>query len=84
MLLTDKSCLDRRAKKSVANEPTHETHGSVLNDLGFSSGLAAALKFKAELYQAIVTAAKTIRRRNCKEFSGSLSHALVNAGRFGI
>jgi len=40
--------------KSAANKPTHVTPGSVLDDLGFSPEQAAALKFKAELYQAIL------------------------------
>ena len=40
--------------KSAANKPTHVTQGSVLDDLGFSPELATALKFKAELYQAIL------------------------------
>ena len=40
--------------KSAANKPTHVTRGSVLDDLGFSPEQATALKFKAELYQAIL------------------------------
>ena len=40
--------------KSAANKPTHVTRGSVLDDLGLSPEQATALKFKAELYQAIL------------------------------
>lgn len=40
--------------KNAANKPTHVTRGNVLDDLGFSPELATALKFKAELYQAIL------------------------------
>jgi hypothetical protein len=31
------------------NKPTHMTHGSVLDDLGFSPEKAAVLKMKAEI-----------------------------------
>ena len=44
----------RRNVKSAANKPTHVTRGSVIDDLGFSPEQATALKFKAELYQAIL------------------------------
>jgi len=44
--------------KSAANKPTHVTHGNVLDDLDFSPEHATALKFKAELYQAILKCAK--------------------------
>jgi predicted XRE-type DNA-binding protein len=40
--------------KSTANKPRHITRGNVLDDLGFSPEQAAALKFKAQLYQAIL------------------------------
>jgi len=43
--------------KSAANKPTHVTRGNVLDDLGFSPEQATALKFKAELYQAILKVA---------------------------
>jgi predicted XRE-type DNA-binding protein len=70
MLLTDKSCLDRRAKKNVHNELTHETHGSVLDDLGFSPEQATALKFKAELYQAILKVAKNYSQKELQTILG--------------
>ena len=44
--------------KKTANKPTHVTYGNVLDDLGFSPEHATALKFKAELYQAILKCAK--------------------------
>jgi predicted XRE-type DNA-binding protein len=40
--------------KSAANRPTHVTRGNVLDNLGFSPEQETALKFKAELYQAIL------------------------------
>ena len=39
--------------KSAANKSRHVTRGNVLDDLGFSPE-QAALKFKAQLYQAIL------------------------------
>src|SRR5271155_2183542 len=39
-------------------KPTHPTRGNVLDDLGFSPEQATALKFKAELYQAILKHAR--------------------------
>ena len=44
--------------KKTANKPTHVSYGNVLDDLGFSPEHATALKFKAELYQAILKFAK--------------------------
>jgi predicted XRE-type DNA-binding protein len=44
--------------KKAANKPTHVTYGNVLDDLGLSPEHATALKFKAELYQAILKFAK--------------------------
>ena len=44
--------------KKAANKPAHVTYGNVLDDLGFSPEHATALKFKAELYQAILKVAK--------------------------
>jgi predicted XRE-type DNA-binding protein len=44
--------------KSTAKKPTHLTHGNVLDDLDFSPERATALKFKAELYGAILKCAK--------------------------
>jgi predicted XRE-type DNA-binding protein len=40
------------------SKPTHVTRGNVLDDLGFSPEQATILKFKADLYQAILTHAR--------------------------
>jgi len=40
------------------NKPRHVTRGNVLDDLGFSPEEASALKFKAELYSAILRYAR--------------------------
>lgn len=40
------------------SKPTHMTRGNVLDDLGFSPEQATILKFKADLYQAILRQAK--------------------------
>jgi predicted XRE-type DNA-binding protein len=40
------------------NRPTHVTRGNVLDDLGFTPEQAAVLKFKADLYQAILKHAR--------------------------
>lgn len=44
--------------KKAVNQPTHVTRGNVLDGFGFSPQQATALKFKAELYQAILRYAK--------------------------
>jgi predicted XRE-type DNA-binding protein len=44
--------------KSASSKPRHVTRGNVLDDLGFSPEQATALKFKAELYQAILRVAQ--------------------------
>jgi predicted XRE-type DNA-binding protein len=44
--------------KKAANKPTHVTSGNVLDDLGFPPEHATALKFKAELYQAVLKCAR--------------------------
>jgi predicted XRE-type DNA-binding protein len=53
-----------------ARRPTHVTHGSVLEDLGFSPEQAAALKFKAELYQAILRVAKKYSQKKLQIILG--------------
>jgi predicted XRE-type DNA-binding protein len=40
------------------NKPTQVTRGNVLDDLGFSPEQATILKFKADLYQAILRHAR--------------------------
>ncbi len=50
-------------RRRKSNEPTHITHGNLLDDLGFFPEHATALKFKAELYQAILKFAKKYSQR---------------------
>ena len=40
------------------SKPTHVTRGNVFDDLGFSPEQATILKFKADLYQAILRHAR--------------------------
>ncbi len=56
--------------KSAANKPTHVTHGNVFDDLGFSPEEATALKFKAELYQAILKYAQKYSRKDLQVILG--------------
>jgi len=44
--------------KSRYKKSTHITRGNVFDELGFSPEQATALKFKAELYQAILKGAR--------------------------
>lgn len=53
----------------MARKPAHITRGNVFDDLGFSPEDATALKFKAELYQAIL---KYARQYSQKELQGIL------------
>ena len=56
--------------KSAANKPAHVTSGSVLNDLGFSPAHTTALKFKAELYQAILKVARKYSQKELQVILG--------------
>ncbi len=56
--------------KGAGNKPTHVTHGNVLDDLGFSPEQATALKFKAELYQAILRVAKKYSQKELQIILG--------------
>lgn len=49
--------------KTTTNKSAHITHGNVLDDLGFSPEQALALKFKAELYQAVLKVARKYSQR---------------------
>src|SRR5216684_8426666 len=42
----------------ACRKPTHVRRGNVLDDLGFSPEQAAILKFKADLYQAVLRHAR--------------------------
>lgn len=50
-------------KRTAANKSAHITRGNVLDDLGFSPEQAIAIKFKAELYQAILKCARNYSQR---------------------
>ena len=56
--------------KSRARKPTHVTRGNVLDDLGFSPEQATALKFKAELYQAILKYAQKYSQKELQAILG--------------
>jgi predicted XRE-type DNA-binding protein len=56
--------------KSAANKPTHITHGNVLDGLGLSPEEATALKFKAGLYQAILSCAKKYSQKDLQIILG--------------
>jgi predicted XRE-type DNA-binding protein len=56
--------------KNAANKRTHVTHGNVLDVLGFSPEQATALKFKAELHQAILRCAKKYSQRELQVILG--------------
>lgn len=56
--------------KSRTNKPTHVTHGRVLDELGFSPEQATALKFKAELYRAILKVAKNYSQKELQRILG--------------
>jgi predicted XRE-type DNA-binding protein len=50
--------------KKASAKPTYLIRGSVLDDLGFSPEHATPLKFKAELYQAILKFAKKYSQKD--------------------
>src|SRR5712691_11372643 len=56
--------------KSRARKRTHVTRGNVLDDLGFSPEQATALKFKAELYQAILRYAQKYSQKELQAILG--------------
>jgi predicted XRE-type DNA-binding protein len=56
--------------KSTMNKPTHVTRGNVLDDLGLPPEKAIVLKFKAELYQAILKYAKRYSQRQLQMILG--------------
>ena len=56
--------------KSAARERSHVTEGSVLDDLGFSPEQATALKFKAELYQAVLKYARKYSQKELQVILG--------------
>ena len=56
--------------KSAANKPRHVSRGNVLDDFGFSPEPATALKFKAELYQAILKYAQKYSQKDLQVILG--------------
>ncbi|MGA7927989.1 MAG: XRE family transcriptional regulator [Candidatus Sulfotelmatobacter sp.] len=52
------------------SKPTHLTRGKVLDDLRFSPGKATILKFRADLYQAIL---KHARKHSQKQLQAILA-----------
>ena len=56
--------------KGGTNKPAHVSRGNVLDDLGFSPEQATTLKFKAELYQAILKVAKKYSQKELQRILG--------------
>src|ERR1700688_2198990 len=56
--------------KSGAKKRTQVTHGNVLDDLGFSPERATALKFKAELYRALLKCARKYSQKELQIILG--------------
>ena len=56
--------------KNATNKPAHVTRGNVIDDLGFSPEQAAALKFKAELYRAILKYARKYSQKELQVILG--------------
>jgi predicted XRE-type DNA-binding protein len=56
--------------KRPINKPLHVTRGNVLDDLGFSPEQATALKFKAQLYQAILKYAQKYSQKELQAILG--------------
>ena len=56
--------------KSEKNRPAHITRGDVLDDLGFSPEEAATLKFKADLYRAIMRYARNYSPKELQAIFG--------------
>ena len=56
--------------KTAVNKPTRVTRGNVLDDLGFSPEQATALKFKAQLYQAILQIAQKYSQKDLQVILG--------------
>src|SRR5438045_9762566 len=56
--------------KRAVNKPSHVTRGNVLGDLGFSPEEETALKFKAELYGAILKYARKYSQKELQVILG--------------
>jgi len=56
--------------RNEATKPTHITHGNVFDDLGFTPEEAAILKFKSELYSAIIKHARKYSQKELQTIFG--------------
>ncbi len=56
--------------RSAVNKPTHVTRGNVMDELGFAPENATALKFKAELYRAILKYARKYSQKDLQVILG--------------
>jgi predicted XRE-type DNA-binding protein len=56
--------------KRKSNRPTHISRGNVLDEIGLPHQKTVALKFKAELYQAILKYAGGYSQRELQEILG--------------
>jgi predicted XRE-type DNA-binding protein len=56
--------------KRARSKPRHVSRGNVLDELGFSPERATALKFKAELYQAILKCAQKYSQKELQIILG--------------
>jgi predicted XRE-type DNA-binding protein len=56
--------------RSPDTKPTHITGGNVIDDLGFSPETATALKFKADLYRAILKYARKYLQKDLQAILG--------------
>ncbi len=56
--------------RSAVNKPAHITRGNVMDELGFSPENATALKFKAELYRAILKYARKYSQKDLQVILG--------------
>ncbi len=59
-----------RTMIGTGKKPPHATRANVLDDLGLSPDQATALKFKAELYQAILRVAKKYSQKKLQIILG--------------
>lgn len=56
--------------RNAAKKRTHINRGNILDDLGFSPEQATALKFKAELYRAILKVARNYAQKELQKILG--------------
>src|SRR6202171_6586947 len=56
--------------RGAPSKPKHVTRGNVLDDLGFPPEQATALKFKAELYQAVLKYARKYSQKELQVILG--------------